>query len=98
MSNERKEIKKAVAIIYDEKESVAPKVAATGKGHIAEKIIATAEEAGIHIQEDPDLVELLAKVPLGDEIPVELYQTVAEVLAFVYKINQKYQDGSKPGP
>lgn len=98
MSNERKEMKKAVAIIYDEKESGAPKIAATGKGHIAEKIIATAKEAGIHIQEDPDLVELLAKVPLGDEIPVELYQTVAEVLAFVYKINQKYQDGSRLGP
>ena len=51
---------KAIAIVYNEKESAAPKVVATGKGVIAEKIIATAREAGIHIQEDADLVELLS--------------------------------------
>ncbi|MGB3210535.1 MAG: EscU/YscU/HrcU family type III secretion system export apparatus switch protein [Desulforhopalus sp.] len=81
----------AIAILYDENESVAPKVIASGKGLIAEKIIATAKEAGIHIQEDANLVELLSKVPIGDEIPVELYQTVAEVLAFVYQINEKFK-------
>ena len=89
---QRKPIDKAVAILYDEKKGPAPKVIASGQGIIAQKIIATAEEAGIHIQEDPDLVELLAKVPLGDEIPVELYQTVAEVLAFVYQVNNKYKE------
>lgn len=88
----KKSISKAVAILYDENKSTAPQVVASGQGVIAEKIIATAEEAGIHIQEDPDLVELLAKVPLGDEIPVELYQTVAEVLAFVYQVNKKFKD------
>ncbi len=82
----------AVAIIYDEKESAAPKVIASGKGVVAAKIIETAREAGIHIQEDPNLVELLSKVPIGDEIPVELYQTVAEVLSFVYKINERFKD------
>ena len=92
MTDSRKNLSKAVAIIYDEKNSDAPKVAASGKGVVAEKIIATAREAGIHIKEDPDLVELLAKVPLGDEIPVELYQTVAEVLAFVYRVNEKYRE------
>ncbi|MES0328647.1 MAG: EscU/YscU/HrcU family type III secretion system export apparatus switch protein, partial [Gammaproteobacteria bacterium] len=60
-------------------------------GIIAEKIIATAREAGIHIQEDANLVELLSKVPIGEEIPTELYQTVAEVLAFVYQINEKFK-------
>lgn len=84
--------KQAVAIIYDEKGSGrAPKVLASGKGFLAEKIVETAREAGIHIHEDPNLVELLAKVPVGDEIPVELYQTVAEVLAFVYQINEKFK-------
>lgn len=83
---------KAVAILYDQEKSGAPQVVASGKGKIAEQIIAMAREAGVHIQEDPDLVELLAKVPLGDEIPVELYQTVAEVLAFVYQVNQKYKN------
>lgn len=82
---------KAVAILYDESSGKAPKVVASGQGEIAKKIIAIAEEAGIHIQEDQNLVELLAKIPLGDEIPTELYQTVAEVLAFVYRVNEKFK-------
>ena len=95
----QKQITKAVAILYDEKESKTPKVVASGKGTVAEKIIETAREAGVHIQEDRDLVELLSKVPVGDDIPVELYQTVAEVLAFVYKINEKFKQklGSQQG-
>lgn len=89
---EKKTLSKAVAILYDEEKSSAPQVVASGKGKIAEKIIETAKEAGVHIQEDPDLVELLSKVPLGEEIPVELYQTVAELLAFVYQVNKKYKE------
>ena len=92
--NTRKSPDKAIAILYNENESAAPKVVASGKGHIAEKIIATAKEAGIHIQEDANLVELLSKVQIGDQIPVELYQTVAEVLAFVYRTNEKFRDKS----
>jgi len=84
--------KQAVAILYDEKHAgAAPRVVASGKGFLAEKIVATAKEAGIHIHEDPNLLELLAKVPVGREIPVELYQTVAEVLAFVYQVNEKFR-------
>jgi len=90
MNSSRKQ-NKAVAISYDGTENQTPKIVASGKGGIAEKIIETAREAGIHIQEDPNLVELLSKVPVGDEIPVELYQTVAEVLAFVYQINEKFK-------
>ncbi len=88
---EQKTINKAVAIVYDEKESAAPRIVASGKGIVAEKIIATAREAGVHIKEDPNLVEILAKIPLGNEIPVELYQTIAEVLAFVYQVNNKFK-------
>ena len=84
--------KKAVALLYDQKKSSAPKVVASGSNLVAEKIIATAIEAGIHIKEDRDLVELLAKIPIGAEIPAELYQTIAEVLAFVYAINSKYKE------
>jgi flagellar biosynthesis protein len=91
MMAEQKSINKAVAIVYNEKETAAPRVVASGKGIVAEKIIATAREAGIHIKEDPNLVEILAKIPLGNEIPVELYQTVAEVLAFVYQVNNKFK-------
>lgn len=88
----KKDASKAVAILYDDERGAAPQVVASGKGKLAEKIIETAREAGVHIQEDPDLVELLAKVPIGDEIPVDLYQTVAEILAFVYQVNNKYKN------
>jgi len=81
--------KKAVALLYDRQKGDAPVVAASGEGEVARKILAVAQEAGIPIQEDPDLVEVLAKVPLGDEIPVELYQAVAEILAFVYSLNKE---------
>ena len=84
--------KKAVAIRYDETAGTAPKIIAAGKGSIAEKIIETALEAGIHIQQDANLVELLSKVDIGEEIPVDLYQTVAEVLSFVYKVNNRFKE------
>ena len=92
--------KKAVAILYEDGDNAAPKVVASGKGTIAEKIIETALEAGIHIQQDANLVELLAKVDVGEDIPVELYQTVAEVLAFVYKVNNRFKDkvSNQPTP
>ena len=92
----KKELEKAVAILYDSQESASPKVVATGKGEVARRIIEVAKEAGVHIQEDANLVELLAKIELGHEIPTELYQTVAEVLAFVYQINNKLKEKVKP--
>ena len=85
-------LEKAVAILYDEEKSSAPQVIASGKGLIARKIIETAKAAGIHIREDANLIELLAKIPIGNEIPVELYKTVAEMLAFVYRVNNKYRE------
>ncbi|MDR3631041.1 MAG: EscU/YscU/HrcU family type III secretion system export apparatus switch protein [Desulfocapsaceae bacterium] len=90
--NKEKTLEKAVAILYDDSKNTAPQVIASGKGVIARNIIETARKAGIHIQEDPNLIELLSKVPIGDEIPVELYQTVAEMLAFVYRINNTYRE------
>lgn len=83
--------KRAVALLYDPKKAAAPKVVASGSNLVAEKIIATAAEAGVQIKEDKDLVELLSKIPVGEEIPFELYHTIAEVLAFVYSVNSKYK-------
>jgi flagellar biosynthesis protein len=88
-------IQKAVALRYDEQKGSAPQVLAGGAGLIAETIIEKAKEAGIHIEENPDLVELLAKVPVGEEIPPELYQTIAEVLAFVYAVNDRFKNKLK---
>lgn len=89
--DEIKKNEKAVALRYDQSRSPAPQVVASGSGLIAQKIIETAREAGVFIKEDPDLVELLAKVPVGEEIPEELYQTIAEVLAFIYSVNERFK-------
>lgn len=83
--------KKAIAIQYDKDKGDAPLVLASGKGQIAEQIIKAAREAGLEITQDADLAEMLAHVPVGTEIPVELYQAVAEVLAFVYRVNKRQQ-------
>ncbi len=82
-------IEKAVALKYDEKVSPAPRVSAKGDGHIARQIKAIAEEYGIPIRQDEDLVELLAQVDLDREIPPELYTAVAEVLSWIYKANEE---------
>ena len=85
-----KTIEKAVALVYDQGKANAPQVVASGKGDIAAKIIETARKAGVQIKEDPNLAELLTKIPLGEEIPEELYRAVTEILAFVYRVNGKY--------
>ncbi len=79
-------VKKATALKYEGAAS-APVVVASGQGEIAERIVKLAQEAGLHISSDPVLAELLAKVPVGDEIPEELYQAVAEILTYVYRLN-----------
>jgi flagellar biosynthesis protein len=87
----RKQIrKKAVAIRYDEKADSAPKVVAKGQGHMAEKIMELARKHGVYTYADADLVEVLSAVDIGNEIPRELYRAVAEVLAFVYRLNSSY--------
>lgn len=77
---------RAVAISYDKDSMAAPEVSALGQGEIAERIIALAEENGIPVRHDPDLVSLLAHLDVGQTIPPELYALVAEVLAFVYQL------------
>ncbi len=87
-----KPVEKAVALLYDRKRGAAPQVAASGRGSVAEKIVETARKAGVEVVEDRDLLELLARVPVGQEIPLELYQAVAEILAFVYRVNNRYRE------
>ncbi len=82
--------KAAVALKYKIHEDNAPKVAAKGRGVLARRIIEIAKEHGIPIRDDPDLVEVLLKLDLSEEIPPELYQIVAEILAFVYRMNEKW--------
>ena len=90
MTRQRKKPKQqVVALHYDSSREAAPKVTAKGKGAIAEAIIKKAKEAGVPLMEDPDLVALLSHVELGETVPPELYRAVAEVLSYVYKLNNK---------
>ena len=80
---------KAVALKYDRKKHRAPRVIAKGRGNIAEKIIEIAKENKVPLYEDKNLVQILEALELETEIPPELYRAVAEVLAFVYRLNGK---------
>lgn len=81
----------AVALRYDCAKDQAPRVMAKGHGHMAEKIIALAGEHRIPMREDPELVQALAQFDLQQEIPPSLYPVVAEILAFVYRLNHAYR-------
>ena len=78
---------KAVALKYDDKKNKAPRVIATGRGDIAEKIIEVAKAHNVPLYEDKNLAQLLEALELETEIPPELYRAVAEVLAFIYRLN-----------
>lgn len=83
---------KAVALRYKRGKDQAPKLTAKGQGKLAEKIIAIARARNIPIREDKALLDALYRLDINKEIPEELYQVVAEILAFVYRMNRlKYE-------
>ncbi|HET7522273.1 MAG TPA: EscU/YscU/HrcU family type III secretion system export apparatus switch protein [Bacillales bacterium] len=84
--------KKAVALSYDQSQYEAPHLSAKGEGEIAEKIIRLAEENDIPIQEDASLVSLLAQLDLNETVPPDLYEAVAEIFAFIYRLDQHHTD------
>ena len=84
---------KAVAVKYDNKSMSAPQVIAKGEGFIARKIVERAIEADVPIVEDAALVSALISLELGEEIPSELYEVVARVLAWVYKLDKEASSG-----
>ena len=75
----------AVAIAYDKSDS-APRVVAKGYGTLAETIIRTAKEHGLYVHESSELVGLLMQVDLDRHIPPQLYLAIAELLAWLYKL------------
>ena len=79
----------AAALQYDAGKDKAPKVIASGQRKIAEQILAEARKHNISIYEDPALAAALSAVNLGEEIPPELYQVVAQVLAYIYRVNDR---------
>lgn len=80
---------KAVALKYDQKKDKAPRVIAKGRGEIAKKIIEVAQAHQVPLYEDKNLIQILEALDLETEIPPELYRAVAEVLAFIYRLNGK---------
>ncbi len=81
-------LQQAVALTYEHGE-FAPRVLASGKGLVAEQIIAKAKEHDIYIHESKDLVGLLMQVDLDENIPPALYQAVAEILAWLYQLERQ---------
>ena len=87
-----KKPKKAAALKYDHSHDRAPRVVAKGRGQIAEKIMDLARLHQVPLVQDVNLVQILEALDLDRDIPPELYQAVAEVLVFVYRLNGMQSD------
>ncbi|SFP06965.1 EscU/YscU/HrcU family type III secretion system export apparatus switch protein [Salibacterium halotolerans] len=88
MTDKKQSRLSAVALGYQAQSEHAPSVKAKGKGLVAEEIIERARDNNIPVQEDPSLVELLSQLEINQSIPPELYEVVAEVFAFLYRVDQ----------
>lgn len=86
----KKSIKLAVALKYEDDGTEAPVVIASGRGEIAEKILQIAQMEKVPVHQDGSLVQVLAELEVDTEIPPELYQAVAQIIAFVWQLDQKY--------
>lgn len=80
--------RQAVALKYDMQQDVAPRVIAKGRGHVAEHILATAQKNSIPVYQNKTLVNMLMALEIDREIPPELYKAIAEVMAYVYKMDK----------
>jgi flagellar biosynthesis protein len=81
--------KQAVALRYEPKKDRAPKISGKGRGHLAEKILDLARQHNIPIRQDKNLLQILSHLDLKQEVPPEIYQAVAEILAFVYRLSKR---------
>ncbi len=87
MEEKPKKIKQAIALEYDPSEE-APRVIASGKGALAERILQKAKEEKVPIHKDDKLADTLARLEIGEMIPPELYEVVAEILVFVDQMDK----------
>lgn len=90
---ENQELKKAVALRYDLDKDDVPVVVAKGRGIIAENIARLAQQNLVPVRQDKQLAEYLMALEIYQEIPPELYGVVAEILAFIYRMDQGYNKG-----
>ncbi|KKC38802.1 hypothetical protein WH87_07830 [Devosia epidermidihirudinis] len=89
MSDELKPRSVAVALQYEKGSREAPRVVASGRGLVADRIVALAEENGVVIEANPVLAEALSGVEIDDSIPLELYEAVAVVIGYVLRVGAK---------
>ena len=80
----------AAALQYDQERHEAPVIVAKGSSAVAERIVALAKKHDIPLQRDPELLQILMKLEINQEIPENVFHAVAEVLPMVYKANRKY--------
>ncbi len=81
--------KRAAALRYEQGTDPAPKLVAAGGGHVAERILALAREAGVPVREDAALADALARLQLDLDVPPELYAAVAEALVWAYSLDAR---------
>lgn len=87
MKRDRQNRPMAAAVKYDREKKDAPHIVASGRGRVADRIVEIATESNVPVVEDAALVSALLALEVGDEIPVELYEAVAKVLTFVYRLD-----------
>lgn len=90
----RKEIKQAAALRYSPETDRAPVVVATGQGIIAEKIIEKANQSNVPVYQDSNLAKTLSSLCIGDQIPPEVYEVVAQILIFIGNVDESYGERS----
>ena len=90
MESKKEKVKEVAALKYSPDKNKAPEIVALGKGEMAERIIATAKESNVPLYEDAELAHTLNHLKIGDEIPSELYEVVAQVLVFVSKLDNGF--------
>jgi len=89
MDRHPNESRQGVALRYEPKRERAPRVVAKGRGYLADKILELAREHNIPIRQDKNLLQILSRLDLNDEIPPEIYKAVAEILAFIYRLSNR---------
>ena len=95
MAEKKKKTREAAALKYSPEKGGAPEVVALGRGEVAEKIIEKAKETNIPVYQDAELAHALNFLKVGDEIPKELYEVVAQVLVFVSSLDDMYIEHHK---
>jgi flagellar biosynthesis protein len=81
--------RQAVALRYQPNHDHAPKLVSKGRGYLAEKILELARRHNIPVRHDKNLLQVLSRLDLNEEIPPEIYKAVAEILAFIYRVSSR---------